>query len=300
MSERSRSPNVEPMNYNVAKILDAHTHLTGQESPEQILECMNACAVEKAFLFAPELDVASRRLTNDNIEDIRKHNDYCADVCSAAPDRLLGFCNLIPTAKLAHGDLDRAVELMVEEAHRCYHELGLRGAGELVPTQWYPNDLRLLPLWETLAELGMYTVFHTGIFYDGRESSYCRPTYYEVIHQVPGFKGHLAHVGWPWHDECIAVLNIGSKFMQMDPEEWGFKVDLSFGAPPIGSWRFGSTASTPCRPRCSSMRATPSGLASPSSTARSTSSRNWGTSRRRLRSGTSCRRVAPPAQSTAI
>src|SRR5215208_2684242 len=35
MSERSRSPNVEPMNYNVAKILDAHTHLTGQESPEQ-------------------------------------------------------------------------------------------------------------------------------------------------------------------------------------------------------------------------------------------------------------------------
>ena len=135
MSEVSRSPNVEPMVFNVDKILDAHTHLTGQESPEQILECMNACAVEKAFLFAPELDVASRRLTNDNIEDIRKHNDYCADVCSAAPDRLLGFCNLIPTPKLAHGDLDRAVELMVEEAHRCYHELGLRGAGELVPTR---------------------------------------------------------------------------------------------------------------------------------------------------------------------
>src|SRR5829696_5439525 len=48
---------------------------------------------------------------------------------------------------------------------------------------------------------------------------------------LPGFKGHLAHVGWPWHEECIAVLNIGSKFMQIDPEEWGFKVDLSFGAP---------------------------------------------------------------------
>jgi predicted TIM-barrel fold metal-dependent hydrolase len=94
---------------------------------------------------------------------------------------------------------------MIEEAERCYYELGLRGAGELVPTRWYPNDPRLLRLWETLAELGMYTVFHTGIFYDGRESTYCRPVFYEVIHQVPGLKGHLAHVGWPWHDECIAV-----------------------------------------------------------------------------------------------
>jgi predicted TIM-barrel fold metal-dependent hydrolase len=175
------------MTYNVDKILDAHTHLTGSEEPDQILECMSACAVEKAFVFAPELDVKSRHLTNDNMDDIRKHNDYCADVCSAAPDRLLGFCNLIPTPQLADSDLGRAVDMMIEEAGRCYYELGLRGAGELVPTRWYPNDPLLLPLWETLAELGMYTVFHSGIFYDGRESSYCRPTYYEVAHQVPGF-----------------------------------------------------------------------------------------------------------------
>jgi hypothetical protein len=52
-----------------------------------------------------------------------------------------------------------------------------------------------------------------------------------VLHQVPGFKGHLAHVGGPWHDECIAVLYIGSKFMDMAPDEWGLKVDLTFGAP---------------------------------------------------------------------
>jgi predicted TIM-barrel fold metal-dependent hydrolase len=231
MSEVTRTPNVESMTYNVDMILDAHTHLTGSEEPGQILECMNACAVEKAFIFAPELDVATRHLTNNNLDDIRKHNDYCADVCSAEPDRLLGFCTLNPAPEIGEGDLDRAVDLMVEEAHRCYHELGLRGAGELVPTRWYPYDPPLLRLWETLADLGMYTVFHTGIFYDGRESSYCRPTYYEVAHQVRGFMGHLAHVGWPWHDECIAVINIGSKFMRSDPDEWGFKTDLSFGAP---------------------------------------------------------------------
>jgi hypothetical protein len=56
------------MTHNEDMILDAHTHLTGSEEPDQILECMNACAVEKAFVFSPELDVKTRRLTNDDLE----------------------------------------------------------------------------------------------------------------------------------------------------------------------------------------------------------------------------------------
>ena len=124
---------------------------------------------------------------------------------------------------------------MIEEANRCYHELGLRGVGEVVPSHWYPNDPQVIRLWEALAELGMYVAFHCGIFFDGRESSYCRPTFYEAVHQAPNFKGHLAHVGWPWVDECIAVLKIGARFLRIDPAEWGLKVDLSFGPP--GDWQ---------------------------------------------------------------
>ncbi len=146
----------------------------------------------------------------------------------------------------------------------------------------------------------MYAVFHTGIFYDGRESSYCRPTFYEVIHQVPGFKGHLAHVGWPWHDECIAVLNIGSNFMHMDPDEWGFKVDLSFGPPadwqlqvwqrsidtlPTEMLLYASDVFWPCEPE--------------RNTVRSTFNLSWGSSRRPPRLGTSWKKAALPAQSIA-
>jgi hypothetical protein len=110
---------------------------------------------------------------------------------------LLGFCTLNPMPDLADGDLDKAVDLMIEEAQRCYHELGLRGAGELVPTHWYPHDPTLVRLWRVLADLGMYTVFHAGIFYDGRQSAYCRPAYFEAVRQAPGFKGYLAHGRWP-------------------------------------------------------------------------------------------------------
>jgi hypothetical protein len=35
-----RSPGVGPMTHNVEMILDAHTHLTGSEGPDQILECV--------------------------------------------------------------------------------------------------------------------------------------------------------------------------------------------------------------------------------------------------------------------
>jgi hypothetical protein len=82
----------------------------------------------------------------------------------------------------------------------------------------------------------MYTVFHCGIFFDGRESSYCRPTFYEVVHQAPNFKGHLVHVGWPWVDECIAVLKIGARFLRIDPADWGLKLDLSSVGSP-GDWQ---------------------------------------------------------------
>lgn len=114
--------------YNVDRILDCHTHLTGREgeSAESILRCMDFCGVEKVFLFAPMLEVGAHEITSDSLHDIRTHNDYCADLCSRAPERLLGFCSLNPIPDLADGDLDAAVDLMIDEARRCYHELGRR------------------------------------------------------------------------------------------------------------------------------------------------------------------------------
>ncbi len=59
--------------YNVDRILDCHTHLTGMkgESAESILECMDFCGVKKIFLFAPMLDIQNREVTSDNLDDIR-------------------------------------------------------------------------------------------------------------------------------------------------------------------------------------------------------------------------------------
>ncbi|MCA1688489.1 MAG: hypothetical protein LC714_07860 [Actinobacteria bacterium] len=56
-----RSPGVGPVIHNVDRVLDAHTHLSGSgsgESAENILECLDACGVEKVFLFAPLIDLS--------------------------------------------------------------------------------------------------------------------------------------------------------------------------------------------------------------------------------------------------
>ena len=74
--------------YNVDGILDAHTHLTGRESADhihQILECMDFCGVEEAFVFAPMLNVGAHQITYDSLDNIRTHNGYCAGCWSSAP-----------------------------------------------------------------------------------------------------------------------------------------------------------------------------------------------------------------------
>jgi uncharacterized protein len=224
------------------RILDAHTHLSGPESGEDaqgILACMDECGIEKAFVIAPILDVRSWHLRTEHLEEVRKNNDYCADICSAAPDHLLGLCVLNPSPELAGGDFALSVQLMIEEATRCYHELGLRGV-KMVPTNWYPNDPLIIPLYQAVADLGMYVLFHSGIFADAQESAFCRPAYFEAVHRVENFKGQLAHVGWPWVDECIAVMAIETMVRGKDPTKWNLKVDLSFGSPDdwqLGTWQ---------------------------------------------------------------
>jgi predicted TIM-barrel fold metal-dependent hydrolase len=223
-------------------VLDAHTHLSGSESgesPDNILETLDACGVDKAFVFAPLLDVRSWQLETSDMGAIRTHNDYCADIASAAPERLFGFCVLNPSPALADGSKARSVRLMVDEVKRCYQDLGLRGV-KMVPHGWYPDDPELVQLYQAIAELGMYVVFHAGIFLDGREGRFCRPAYYEGVHRVPEMRAQVAHLGWPWVDECIAVLAQETLFEGSDPSQWQLRTDMSFGPPAdwqLESWQ---------------------------------------------------------------
>ena len=88
----------------------------------------------------------------------RIYNDWLADYCSAAPDRLIGV-GAVP--------MQDPVAAVVE-AERCVRELGFRGVfvrpnpcGEL-----WPHHPEYESLWETIAGLGVPVGFHPAGFPD--------------------------------------------------------------------------------------------------------------------------------------
>jgi predicted TIM-barrel fold metal-dependent hydrolase len=79
-------------------------------------------------------------------------------------------------------------------------------AFKMICDSYYPYDDDCLALARTAAALNRPILFHSGILWDGGVTSrYNRPLYFERLAEVPGLRFALAHCGWPWYDECIAL-----------------------------------------------------------------------------------------------
>ena len=85
-------------------------------------------------------------------------------------------------------------------------ERGVAGY-KVICSTFDPGDPRALPVYHAIARTGKPLLFHSGILWDGRPSSlHCRPVNFEPLLEVDGLKFALAHISWPWCDECIAVF----------------------------------------------------------------------------------------------
>ena len=111
-------------------------------------------------------------------------NDFVADCVRRHPDAFLGFASVDPwMGKAAISELRRAVE-----------ELGLKGV-KFHPTAqaFAPNDPRFGELWQTIADLGVPALFHTGTTGlgaglpggGGMKLSYSNPMLLDVITVEP-------------------------------------------------------------------------------------------------------------------
>ena len=170
---------------------DAHTHVyPGDPDPAKLAKsfedaglaggvvfsrCPNAWQVPGARLLAPEEAI-------DNV----------IAWCSGSPS-IYPFYWIDPGA-------DNAVELVdMAVAKGIYGFKVIRGAE-------MPVDPKSLKAYRRMAELGKPITFHTGILWDGRDSSdYFRPANWEGLLEAPHLRFALAHVSWPWCDECVAV-----------------------------------------------------------------------------------------------
>lgn len=125
-------------------------------------------------------------------------NEEIAQLVALEPDLFLGLAAVDPWRADA-----------AEELERAFTDLGLRGL--VVNTArlgMYPNDPRLLPLYDLCRSRGLPVVFHAGLCLERNAlAKYARPVEFEeVAAAYPGVNFCLAHMGWPWVQETAALL----------------------------------------------------------------------------------------------
>ena len=130
-------------------------------------------------------------------------NAEIARICSRSSGRFVGF-----------GAVDPNREDALERLAR-FPSLGLRGL-KLHPTMqaFDPGDDRFLPFFDAAAELGLIVLTHAGTSGlgagepggQGLRIDLARPILLDrIAARHPEMQIVLAHVGWPWHLEAVAM-----------------------------------------------------------------------------------------------
>ena len=190
---------------------DCHIHVRGDETSEDILRAMDRARMDLICIISqpPEVTVADRK-PGERPTD-RERMERTGRMISADPERIRAFYWLDPTARDAADQVERAVG-------------DFRFSGvKLIPHHWHIWEDRFFPAYERIQKASVPVLFHVGILWGNADSSrFCRPADYEVMQKFPGVRFAMAHVGWPWTDECIAVADRFKTMARMkdgrDPE----------------------------------------------------------------------------------
>jgi len=191
------------------KVIDIHVHLSAKSSKAEV----------ERFFEGAELDgavVLSRKPGEDGRE-ARAAVAELAELAAAVGPRLIPFARIDPTWRGAPKALEWAVR-----------SCGIAGV-KMLPSNFHPADPCARAIYAVAGELGIPLLMHTGILWNpGNSANNCRPGNMEVLWDYPRTRFAMAHIGWPWTDECIAVAQ---KFKVLRRECDQVFVDLTPGTP---------------------------------------------------------------------
>lgn len=199
---------------------DCHIHARhGKPAPASLPAELAAAGIAGGAIFSENPDPAGKDIPAPPCPEACIDN--VLEWTSVAPG-LFPFYWINPVADGA----EKVVDLALSK--------GIMGF-KVLPGTFMPGDERALPVYRRIAEAGKPVLFHSGILWDGRYSScFTRPGNYEALLAVKGLRFALAHISWPWVDECIAVfgklLNARQMWGDETPEMF---VDITPGTPPI-------------------------------------------------------------------
>jgi len=201
------------------RIFDAHVHTGWADAGRagDFLRSLDGAQYEGAVVISPLCELDPRGATP---ETQRQSIDFIAGFAAADRSRLIPFAHIVPQVPGAADAVRRARD------RGC---LGLK----MLPNHWYPYDPEVaFPVYRAAEEVGLPILFHSGILWAFQDSSrFCRPVFFEALLHFPGVRFALAHIGWPWTDECLAVwgrLEVQARGAGREPQMY---IDCTPGTP---------------------------------------------------------------------
>jgi predicted TIM-barrel fold metal-dependent hydrolase len=194
------------------RVVDSHVHMHGEVKAIEVLKRLDTNGVERMIVISEQERVS--------LAQTRRKLLSTKALFDGAPDRLAGLAWLDPRLPGVLGLAREALE-----------DMGFAGI-KIIPDHFYVHEERLEPFWELLDELGASILFHTGILYGNDDGSrFCQPVYLEKLLHYPRLRFAMAHISWPWCEECLAVMGRMRAAAGGDGERWQSYVDLTPGTP---------------------------------------------------------------------
>ena len=198
------------------EIIDCHVHQGNIADVEQAKQWFEASKLDAAHIFS-----ASPKRSG---VDARDSVEVLAKLAEALPDKIIPLVRVDPLA-------DDAIEF----AQWAIKEKGMVGI-KMLPNGWYPDGGEAKEIYKIAEDLAVPIQFHSGILWAPNDcSKYNRPAYWEALFDFPGVRFSLAHISWPWTDECVAVVQ---KFKVINArndscDDYQAWIDLTPGTPAI-------------------------------------------------------------------
>lgn len=198
-------------------ILDGHIHI-GDTAAKQapFLDRLHQAGIDGGAVFSafPDSFISDAKPYEERL-------DHVLEVCFGQK-LLFPFFFINPTADNACEQVERAVKS------------GIAGF-KVICTTFYPSDPRCMETCRHIAFHGKPVVFHSGILWDGINPSgrYNRPIEFEPLFGISSLRFALAHISWPWCDECIAVYGKLDSAVKRSGASGGMRLDNTPGTPKV-------------------------------------------------------------------
>ena len=207
-------------------IIDCHVHTNPAAlSKEELINELDMAGIEKIVLMSRHPASFSGK-TGEEGDIFGKAVSPAAALAqvmewAAFSNRLIPFFWIDPLEEDALDQVDKAIDA------------GIAGF-KVISNRHFPADEKPMLVWEHIAKANKPILFHSGISWgNGAWSQYNRPVGFEPLFEIPKLRFALAHVSWPWCDECLAVYGNWQNRKDRGVTSAEMFIDTTPGTPPI-------------------------------------------------------------------